>query len=139
VPLNVNEERSADMRALLTSDPDQIVWWGTQTECTRRCRARPEKASSPLGEAWARVVLFYLIQSWSEVQPSGRLRAQAEGFLDAQPLKAADALHLAAAFVWCSGQTRDREFVCLDRQLRNAAGNVGFTVIPYGPVTLARG
>jgi hypothetical protein len=72
----------------------------------------------PLGEAWARVVLFYLSQSWSEVQPSSR------------PLKSADALQLAAAFVWCAGQTRNREFVCLDRQLRTAAENVGFTVIP---------
>jgi hypothetical protein len=72
----------------------------------------------PLGEAWVRVVLFYLSQSWSEVQPSSR------------PLKSTDALQLAAAFVWCAGQTRNREFVCLDRQLRTAAQNVGFTVIP---------
>jgi hypothetical protein len=59
--------------------------------------------------------------SWSnrgEVQPSSR------------PLKSADALQLKAAFVWCAGQTRNRESVCLDRQLRTAAENVGFTVIP---------
>ncbi len=119
------------MRALLTSDPDQVVWWGTPIECisalSRRAR---EGVLTPLGEAWARVPLFYLSQSWNEVQPSGRLRTLAERFLAVHPLKAADALQLAAAFVWCAGQTQDREFVCLDRQLRTAASAEGFTVLP---------
>jgi predicted nucleic acid-binding protein len=131
VPLTVNEGRSADMRALLTSDPDQVVWWGTRTECiSALSRKAREGVLTPLDEAQARVVLFYLNRSWNEVQPSDRLRVLAEGFLGAHPLKAADALQLAAAFVWCAGLTQGREFVCLDRQLSNAAGNEGFTVVP---------
>lgn len=131
VPLTVNEERSAQMRALLSSDDDQVVWWGTRTECiSALARKERERVISPMGEAQARVLLFYLSRSWNEVQPSDRLRSLAEDLLSAHPLKAADALQLAAAFVWCAGQTRGREFVCLDNQLRTAATAQGFTVVP---------
>ncbi len=131
VPLTVNEDRSTDMRDLLTSDPDQVVWWGTRTECiSALSRKEREGILTPLGEARARVPLFYLSQGWNEVLPSDRLRALAELFLGRHPLKAADALQLAAAFTWCGGRTQDREFVSLDRTLRSAAESEGFTVLP---------
>ncbi len=131
VPLTVNEERSAEMRDLLSSDGDQVVWWGTRTECiSALARKGRERVISPMGEAQARVLLFYLGRSWNEVQPGDRLRTLAEDLLGAHPLKAADALQLAAALVWCAGQTRGREFVCLDNQLRTAATAQGFTVVP---------
>lgn len=130
VPLTVNEDRSADMRVLLSSDGDQVVWWGTRPECiSALARKARERVISPMGEAQARVLLFYLSRSWNEVRPSDRLRTLAEDFLGAYPLKAADALQLAA-FLWCAGQTRDREFVCLDHQLSTAASAEGFTVLP---------
>ncbi len=130
VPLTVNEERSADMRTLLRSDSELVVWWGTRPECiSALARKGRERAINPMGEAQARVLLFQLSRSWNEVQPSNRIRTLAEGFLDAHPLKAADALQLAAAFVWCAGLTLNREFVCLDRQLSSAATTEGFTVI----------
>jgi hypothetical protein len=104
---------AAQKIALFSEGPNQIK------EPGRLSRKRGRGLDPhPLGETWARVVLFYLSQSWSEVRPSSR------------PLKSADALQLKAAFVWCAGQTRNRESVCLDRQLRTAAENVGFTVIP---------
>ena len=119
------------MRRLLVEDGNQITWWGTRTECVSAlARKTREGDIRPIGQAWARVVLFYLSESWSEVLPSDNLRAMAEGFLDVHPLKAADALQLAAAHTRCAGQTRGREFVCLDRQLRNAAEAEGFTVPP---------
>ena len=131
VPLTVNETRSGDMRRLLMEDGDQITWWGTRTECVSAlARKTREGDIVPIGQARARVVLFYLSESWDEVLLSDHLRAVAEGFLDAHPLKAADALQLAAAHTWCAGQTQGREFVCLDRQLRSAAEAEGFTVLP---------
>lgn len=130
VPLTVNESRPDDMRRLLVEDGGQISWWGTRTECVSAlARKTREGDIRPIGQAWARVVLFYLSESWSEVLPSDNLRAMAEGFLDVYPLKAADALQLAAAHTWRAGQTQDQEFVCLDRQLRNAAEIEGFTVL----------
>lgn len=44
VPLIVNEQRSADMRALLNSDGDQVVRWGTRPECVS-ARAQGQRAS----------------------------------------------------------------------------------------------
>ena len=131
VPLTVNESRSGDMRRLLVEDEGQITWWGTRTECISALALKTrEDDISPIGQARARVVLFYLSESWYEVVPSDNLCATAEGFLDTHPLKAADALQLAAAHAWRAGKTRDRGFVCLDRQLRNAAEAEGFTVLP---------
>ena len=42
------------------------------------------------------------------------------------PLKAADALQLAAAWTWCSGKAASCVFISADAQLLDAAGQVGF-------------
>jgi hypothetical protein len=45
-------------------------------------------------------------------------------------LRAADALQLAAALVWCQGDPLQHGFVCLDQRLREAARREGFTALP---------
>ena len=131
VPLTVNESRSGDMRRLLVEDEDQITWWGTRTVCVSALsRKMREGGITPIGQARARVVLFYLSESWDEVLPSEHVRDMAEGLLDAHTLKAADALQLAAAYTWCAEKPQGRGFVCLDKQLRGAAEAGGFTVLP---------
>ena len=42
------------------------------------------------------------------------------------PLKAADALQLAAGLAWTSGRPRSRAFISGDTQLLEAAGQLGF-------------
>lgn len=131
VPLTVGEPRSPQMLGLLRHDSDQTVWWRTRTECVSALARRTRQGTlTGRGEAQARVALQQLIASWDEVQPTLWVRAVAEVLLDHYPLKAADAMQLAAAVAWSSGQPQGREFVCLDRQLRAAAGAVGFTVLP---------
>jgi predicted nucleic acid-binding protein len=68
-------------------------------------------------------------QSWREIEPGYRLREQAEGLVDRFPLKAADALQLAAAMTWCAGHPRNRPFISGDGQLLNAAHQLGFRTI----------
>lgn len=46
------------------------------------------------------------------------------------PLRAADSLQLAAAFVWANGHPAGHHFVCLDERLRQAAIQEGFIVLP---------
>jgi hypothetical protein len=46
------------------------------------------------------------------------------------PLRAADALQLAAALVWCDEAPQGTAFVCLDDRLRDAARREGFAVLP---------
>jgi hypothetical protein len=45
-------------------------------------------------------------------------------------LRAADALQLAAALIWCEEQPAGEVFVCLDDRLREAARREGFTLVP---------
>lgn len=81
-------------------------------------------------ERQARHLLGLLAGTWSEVQPSDILRATAERLLAAHPLRAADALQLAAALHWCQRQTTDRELVTFDIRLREAGRKEGFTILP---------
>ena len=79
-----------------------------------------------LGMAMTR--LAALREMWIEVQPSEGLRDLAEELIERHPLRAADALQLAAAVVWSRRHPRKRAFVCLDGRLAEAAGKEGFSV-----------
>jgi predicted nucleic acid-binding protein len=70
-----------------------------------------------------------LRRAWRELQPSEALRAQAETLLMSYPLKAADALQLAAAWVWCSGHPQTCVFISGDAQLLEVARQVGFQIV----------
>ena len=48
----------------------------------------------------------------------------------AHPLRAADALQLAAALHWCQRRTTDRELATFDIRLRDASRKEGFTILP---------
>ena len=70
-----------------------------------------------------------LRRRWREIRPNDVTRIQAETFLMQYALKAADALQLAAAWAWCSGDPHGWIFLCGDAQLRSAASRVGFDVV----------
>ena len=67
--------------------------------------------------------------SWREMQPNEEVRAKAESLLDRFPLKAADALQLAAALAWCRERPAKRTFISGDKQLLDAAQQLGFDAI----------
>jgi uncharacterized protein len=111
-----------------------VVWWATRSECISALARRGREGSlTPLAQAQARVRLYRLSQSWTEVQPTLRLRALAEILLDRHPLRTADAYQLAAALEWIEESPRSELFVCLDRRLRPAVEAEGFDVLPYSP------
>lgn len=58
------------------------------------------------------------------------VKAQGHRLLAVHPLRAADALQLAAAIVWAGSAVNNSDFICLDTRLRNAAQLEGFTVYP---------
>ena len=62
--------------------------------------------------------------------PTPRLRERAGWALAAHPLRAADALQLAAALVWSDESPTGEGFVSLDDRLREAARRQGFEVLP---------
>jgi predicted nucleic acid-binding protein len=63
---------------------------------------------------------------WLEVLPGERLRQRAEKLVDRFPLKAADAMQLAAALEWCDGQAAGVPFISGDMRLLETARTIGF-------------
>ncbi len=131
VPLLVPEVESERLRKLHASDPVVIAWWGTEVECVSAL-ARAERLarlpSTGASEGFRR--LAALRGSWHEVEPSEEVRESAKRLLRVHDLRAADSLHLAAAFVAAESRPASLEFVCLDDRLRLAAGREGFAVLP---------
>jgi uncharacterized protein len=131
VPLCVDEPSSTMVKAILQEDPAPVVWWATRTECVSAfMRQIREGGLRAVGERQAREVLEILAKTWIEVQPSTMLRRTAERLLAVHPLRAADAMQLAAALQWCRRQPTDQGFVSLDNRLRDAAYKEGFRLSP---------
>ena len=119
------------MIRLRQSDPFIVTWWTTREECHSAMERRVRAGSLTVAQArWARTRLAALSARAYEVPPSEAIRADAERLLGAYPLRAADALHLAAAHAWALGNPAGREFVCLDERLRTAAQVEGFGLLP---------
>lgn len=130
VPLVVPERASERVRRLHEDDPIIIAWWGAEVECVSAI-ARVERAgrlaASGAAEGLRRLVA--LKQGWHEVEPSEEVRETAKRLLRVHDLRAADSLHLAAAFVAAESRPASLEFVCLDDRLRLAAVREGFAVV----------
>lgn len=73
--------------------------------------------------------LDYLRGRWNEVQPTEEVRDRAERLLRVHKLRAADALRLAAALVWCRDRLQGRTLIGADGNLSEAAAAEGFTTI----------
>jgi predicted nucleic acid-binding protein len=126
VPLCVRQRNTSVAKALRTQY-QMAVWWSTPIEM-RGAFARLARMGqlSPNEHVQAQVRLDSIRSDWREVDPSEKLREQAERLVDRFPLKAADAQQLAAAMVWCGGRTKGRAFISGDSQLLDAARQLGF-------------
>ena len=71
-------------------------------------------------------------EQWNEVAPGEAVRAIAQRLLRVHPLRAVDALQLAAAIVAAGRDPASLEFVCLDDRLADAATREGFRVVAAG-------
>jgi predicted nucleic acid-binding protein len=132
IPLCLKERASEAVEGLMRGDEDVVVWWTTPIEClSALSRRQREGVLSSRDEVQARAVLSALTASWSEVQPTEVVRMRAERLLSIHPLRAADALQLAAALIWAQEMPRGFEFVCLDQNLREAALKEGFSIQPF--------
>lgn len=131
MPLISREPLSDEVRRLLEEDAGMVVWWATRVECVSAISRRGREGSlGAEGTASARGLLDDLSGNWTEARPTSMLRTLAEDALATHPLRAADALQLASALIWCGSQPRGRRFVCLDERLRTAASRSGFVVLP---------
>jgi predicted nucleic acid-binding protein len=129
VPLLVKEETTARIQKLALGDATMLVWWGAEVECASAI-ARLERESA-LEEAAALDAfdrLRHLSRAWHEVEPGDAVREAAVRFLRVHPLRAADALQLAAAFIAAERRPPSLEIITLDDRLAAAARKEGFVL-----------
>jgi uncharacterized protein len=131
VPLLLPEDRSASLTAQLTDDKDPTIWWATPLECQSAIQRRHREAPLPHAIlAIATERLRALVELVDTVSPTDEVRRRAARLVAVHPLRAADALQLAAALIWCEEQPHGEGFVSLDARLRDAARSEGFDVTP---------
>ena len=130
VPLLVAEPATRRLQALVANDHAMLVWWGSEVECVSAlARLERDDALSPRSVMLALKRLGQLATAWHEVDPSDVIREAATRFLRVHPLRAADALQLAAAFLAAERRPASLEMVTLDDRLAAAARKEGFAVI----------
>lgn len=131
VPLLAKEIGTSTATSIVEEDHEIVVWWGTRIECVSAlARYAREYGTSSAELARAHDRLAGLARRWWEVSPTEVLRNTAERILRTHPLRAADALQLAAAVVVSDGQPTSLPFVSFDLRQRDAARREGFPVLP---------
>jgi predicted nucleic acid-binding protein len=129
VPLLVEEEVTGALRDLYLGEPGTITWWGTPVECASAiARLEREERLSPPAVKESLQLLDTLARHWHRIEPVDAVLETARRLLRVHPLRAADSLQLAAAFLASEGRPKTLEFVCLDDRLGTAAEREGFRV-----------
>lgn len=135
VPLLVTESTTSALQAIAAKDPAMLVWWATEVECASAL-ARLERDgaldTTAMAQAFGR--LKGLAGAWHEIDASDLVREAAIRFLRVHPLRTADALQLAAAFVAAERRPATLEVVTLDDRLSDAARKEGFAMIDVASV-----
>ena len=127
LPLIIPDTRSESLVATLREDPAIAVWWVTPVECASAlARLTREGRLDDVGSGIARRRLGEAAREWTEVPALERVRDQAMRLLRLHPLRAADALQLAAAIVLSEHDPPTLPFVTVDQQLARAAELEGF-------------
>lgn len=133
VPLLVGEASTPAVLAAFTADPEVITWWASGVECVSalvRLERESNLQSTALDASLQR--LQALSAAWQEVQPVAPVRRIASRLLRVHPLRAGDALQLAAAVAAAEDVPLSLPFVTLDDRLALAAGREGFPVVMPG-------
>ena len=130
VPLLVAEAATRRLQALAAEDSDMLVWWASEIECVSAL-ARLERDAALNAQAMTLALqrLRQLAAAWHEIDPSDAIREAATRFLRVHPLRAADALQLAAAFLAAERRPASLAIITLDDRLGAAARKEGFAAI----------
>jgi len=128
--LLLKEKGSPETLKLYREDEDQSVWCLTEVEIASALSRCLREGMDPQDETVARTQFRVLLGRWIEVTSVESVRARALRLLGTHPLRAADALQLAAALVFCDERTESLPFVCLDDRLAEAARKERFPVLP---------
>ena len=127
----LNGTHSDEIINAFDRDATPVIWWTTPVECRSAVvRAVREERTSRDEATEAMERLREARSQTREILPVEGVRTRAIRLLAQHPLRAADALQLAAALIWCEEQPSTETFVCLDNRLRDAARREGFALFP---------
>jgi hypothetical protein len=106
-----------------------VAWWATQVEMMSGL-TRLERMGQITHERFliGKQVAREIVRDWLSVRSTESIAIDACSLLELYPLRAADALQLAAALEWCEGKPKGKVFLSFDQRLREAAGMAGFTL-----------
>ena len=131
IPLFVDRDDTEPLLSLLREDPQIIVWWSSRVECASAFNLLVREGLIEQADyVQVQQRLDSLAASWIETQPTNKLRQRALRLLRLHPLRAADALQLAAALIASEENPPTLPFICNDLRLREAAAREGFQVLP---------
>lgn len=130
IPLFVVESSTALVRRWLEEDADVVVWALTRVELLSAiARRRRERHDLATRLASARRNALAASERWLEVSAIDAVRHRAERVVELHPLRAADALQIAAALVAARDDPATLRFVTLDDRQAEAAEQEGFRVL----------
>jgi uncharacterized protein len=131
VPLIVQQTRSSEAIAWVAEDAGIVAWTLTQTEVLSAIRrlTREGGLTARAATEAERVTLDLMIRSQvvADIEP---VKARAARLLRTHPLRAGDALQLAAALAWANDRPDRQILHTFDVRLGQAAEREGFRVIP---------
>lgn len=130
IPLLVQEASTESLARIYLEDRSITVWWSSAVECASSIARLERQGLMPGAEALNAAQRLQTLRTiWKEISPSDLMRDQAMRLLRLHPLRAGDALQLAAAWVASEQRPVSMEFVCLDQRLAKAALLEGFKII----------
>jgi predicted nucleic acid-binding protein len=129
LPLVVNQPASSECDRWLEADGSIAVWTLTPVDISSAMQRllREGHLSEPIAEA-AEARATELMRACHVVVDVEHVKMQAQRLLRLHPLRAADALQLAAALEWSGGRPAGRIIHTLDVRLAAAAKREGFDV-----------
>ena len=128
MPLLLAEDHSSRLVELLKADRP-FIWWSSSVECLSGVYRRHREhglSTTVLRSTLQRLEEF--VRNADVIAPTAEVKNRAARLLAVHPLRAGDALQLAAALVGCEERPSGEGFVCLDRRLGQAAFREGFSV-----------
>jgi uncharacterized protein len=134
VGLVVDDPFSERAKRWREEDPDIAAWCLSPVEVwSAVSRRRREGSLRSPDMRMARQRLADLSSAWLEVDDVHAVRSRTHRILEVHPLRAADALQLAAALLSVQDRPDRTGFVTVDSRLATAADAEGFTVMGAEP------
>lgn len=129
VPLLFQEERTIRSQKWFSSEHEMIVWHYTMLECWSAAQRKYREKRIVMSDLPVISDRLQDMQNdWIEVGPDPGIRDRAVRLLAVHPLRAADALQLAAALVAFDERPSGNYFLTHDSNLGSAARREGFLV-----------